>query len=450
MLFIPLLLLAIALYICGQRTYSLLIFFFFVFNGFQIIPEELFETGLGFSKPTDFALMYIFVLFGYGCFAYHDYIPLNKMTYLIAIYLAAILVIIGVNKFVYGIGWGDILKTSRNYFFVLAYYPLRRIKKEEVDLLLKILLYIVLFQSFLFAIQAFTGKALLAGAEDKSAPDLIYRFYNSPRMLYFFIFYTIFVQPLGKKQSLIAGVVLVITSFLPLHRSLTILVILTLSLGYILNVGNLKRFVRYLPYVLLIAIPLCVVLFAQIGSRTITDLQMVQEGDFSEMEDSEDFEEFEMDSESTFTFRIALLMERYLYARTDKWNEFFGLGLMSEDSPYTNNNLNFVIGLIDDKTGGVVQLESGDIAWSNFVVRYGYVGTLAYMIFYLGLAWFFFINRKDKLSLSLLLYMLLILGFSLTSDILYQVSRNVFVLMLFDFVINKKRYEENNSSDILV
>lgn len=104
MLFIPLLLLAIALYICGQRTYSLLIFFFFSFYGFQIIPDELFETGLGFSKSTDFALVYIFVLFVYGCFAYHDYIPLNRMTYLIAVYLAAILVIIGVNKFVYGIG----------------------------------------------------------------------------------------------------------------------------------------------------------------------------------------------------------------------------------------------------------------------------------------------------------------------------------------------------------
>ena len=71
---------------------------------------------------------------------------------------------------------------------MLAYYPLRRVKKEEVDQLLKILLYIVLFQSFLFAIQAFTGKAILAGAEDKSGGDLIHRFYNSPRMLYFFYF----------------------------------------------------------------------------------------------------------------------------------------------------------------------------------------------------------------------------------------------------------------------
>ncbi|MCS2894186.1 hypothetical protein [Parabacteroides faecis] len=450
MLFLPLLLLAIALYICGQRTYSLLIFFFFAFYGFQIIPEELFETGLGFSKPTDFALVYVVVLFGYGCFAYHDFIPLNKMTYLIAIYLMAILIIIGVNKFVYGIGWGDILKTSRNYFFVLAYYPLRRVNKEEVDHLLKILLYIVLLQSVLFAIQAFTGKAILSGAEDKSGGDLIHRFYNSPRMLYFFIFYTIFVQPLGKKYSIIAGVILVITSFLPLHRSLTIMVILTLSFGYVLNVGNLKRFIRYLPYVFLIVVPLGAVLFAQIGSRTVADLQMVQEGDFASMEDSDEIESFEMDSESTFTFRIAHFMERYLYARSNKLNEFFGLGLMSEESPYTNNNLNFVIGLVDDKTGGVVQLESGDIAWSNFVVRYGYVGTLAYLIFYLGLAFFFFVNRKDKLALSLLLYMLLVLGTSLTSDTLFQVSRNVFVLMLFDFIVDKKRYEENNGTDLPV
>ena len=449
MLFIPLLLLAIALYICGQRTYSLLIFFFFSFYGFQIIPDELFETGLGFSKSTDFALVYIFVLFVYGCFAYHDYIPLNRMTYLIAVYLAAILVIIGVNKFVYGIGWGDILKTSRNYFFVLAYYPLRRVEKEEVDRLLKILLYIVLFQSLLFAIQAFTGKAILAGEEDKSGGDLIYRFYNSPRMLYFFIFYTLFVQPLGKKYSTFAGIVLIITSFLPMHRSLIIMVILTLSFGYMLNVGNLKRFIRYLPYALLVAIPLCFILFAQDGSRTISDLQMLREGNFAEIEDSDEIENFEMDSESTFTFRIAHFMERYLYSKTNVMYEFFGLGLMTDDSPYTYNNFNFVIGL-PDENGGIYQLDTPDIAWSNFVARYGYVGTFAYLVFYIGLAWFFFVNRKDKLSLSLLLYMLLVLGTSLTSETLYQVGRNVFVLMLFDFIIDKKRNEENNSSNLLV
>lgn len=449
MLFIPLLLLAIALYICGQRTYSLLIFFFFSFYGFQIIPDELFETGLGFSKSTDFALVYIFVLFVYGCFAYHDYIPLNRMTYLIAVYLAAILVIIGVNKFVYGIGWGDILKTSRNYFFVLAYYPLRRVEKEEVDRLLKILLYIVLFQSLLFAIQAFTGKAILAGEEDKSGGDLIYRFYNSPRMLYFFIFYTLFVQPLGKKYSTFAGTVLIITSFLPMHRSLIIMVILTLSFGYMLNVGNLKRFIRYLPYTLLVAIPLCFILFAQVGSRTISDLQMLREGNFAEIEDSDEIENFEMDSESTFTFRIAHFMERYLYSKTNVMYEFFGLGLMTDDSPYTYNNFNFVIGL-PDENGGIYQLDTPDIAWSNFVARYGYVGTVAYLVFYIGLAWFFFVNRKDKLSLSLLLYMLLVLGTSLTSETLYQVGRNVFVLMLFDFIIDKKRNEENNSSNLLV
>ena len=449
MLFIPLLLLAIALYICGQRTYSLLIFFFFSFYGFQIIPDELFETGLGFSKSTDFALVYIFVLFVYGCFAYHDYIPLNRMTYLIAVYLAAILVIIGVNKFVYGIGWGDILKTSRNYFFVLAYYPLRRVEKEEVDRLLKILLYIVLFQSLLFAIQAFTGKAILAGEEDKSGGDLIYRFYNSPRMLYFFIFYTLFVQPLGKKYSTFAGIVLIITSFLPMHRSLIIMVILTLSFGYMLNVGNLKRFIRYLPYALLVAIPLCFILFAQVGSRTISDLQMLREGNFAEIEDSDEIENFEMDSESTFTFRIAHFMELYLYSKTNVMYEFFGLGLMTDDSPYTYNNFNFVIGL-PDENGGIYQLDTPDIAWSNFVARYGYVGTFAYLVFYIGLAWFFFVNRKDKLSLSLLLYMLLVLGTSLTSETLYQVGRNVFVLMLFDFIIDKKRNEENNSSNLLV
>lgn len=227
------------------------------------------------------------------------------------------------------------------------------------------------------------------------------------------------------------------------------MVILTLSFGYMLNVGNLKRFIRYLPYALLVAIPLCFILFAQVGSRTISDLQMLREGNFAEIEDSDEIENFEMDSESTFTFRIAHFMERYLYSKTNVMYEFFGLGLMTDDSPYTYNNFNFVIGL-PDENGGIYQLDTPDIAWSNFVARYGYVGTFAYLVFYIGLAWFFFVNRKDKLSLSLLLYMLLVLGTSLTSETLYQVGRNVFVLMLFDFIIDKKRNEENNSSNLLV
>lgn len=72
---------------------------------------------------------------------------------------------------------------------------------------------------------------------------------------------------------------------------------------------------------------------------------------------------------------------------------FFGLGLMTDDSPYTYNNFNFVIGL-PDENGGIYQLDTPDIAWSNFVARYGYVGTFAYLVFYIGLAWFFFDNRK--------------------------------------------------------
>lgn len=442
MLFLPLLLIAIVLYIGGQRTYSLLIFFFFVFSGFQIIPEEMFDTGLGFSKSQDFALMYIFALFAWGCFSYHDFIPLNKMTYLIAVYLAAVLIIIGVNKFSYGLGWTDIIKTSRSYFFVLAYYPLRRVSKQEVDRLFRILLVILLFQCLLFAMQVFTGKAILTGAEDKTESRFLYRFYNSPRMIYFFLFYVILVQPVGKKYSRIAAVILLVTIFLPMHRGLSIIVIMTLILGYLLNVGNLMRFIRYLPYFLLFAIPLGIILLAQLGSRTMADLQMLRDGNYAEMESADDIEDFEMDEESTFTFRVGHFMERYLYAQTNTLNKYFGLGLMPEDSPYTEHNFNFIMGLDNEEKGGIVQLETADISWSNFVVRYGYVGTVAYLIFYLGLTWIFFKNRKNKLALSLFLYMLLILGTSITSDLLYQVYRNVFILMLFDLAVIRKPEEK--------
>lgn len=436
MLFLPILIVAIVLYMAGYRLMSLFLFFFFVFEGFQIVPEELFDTGVGITKPLDFALVYVFVLFGWGCLYYHDFIPKNKMSLLIAIYLGGMLILIGANKFIFGVGWGDIIRTARNYFFVLAYFPLRRVSKEEFEKLLLMLLAVVVVQCCLFTLESFTGKALLVGADDKFEGSIPYRFYNSPKMLYFFILYLIFYQPLGKKSSKIVVAFLIFTFLLPMHRGLTIILGLVIAFGYFLYMGEMKKLIRFIPYFVLVAIPLAYILFVQVGERTLTDLKNVQEGQFSEIDSFEEFEDFEMDSESTFTFRIAHLTERLFYAQEKLSTQCFGIGLMSEDSPYTKNHFNFVIGLKDDKTGGTIQLDTGDIAWSNFVVRYGLVGTIAYLVFFIGLAYFFFTHRRDQLSLVLLLYMLFIFGSSFTSNLLYQVHRLVFVLMLYEVVKN--------------
>lgn len=445
MLFVPILVVAIILYMSGYRVYSVLLFCFFLFDGFQIVPESLFETPYGFSKATDFAWLYIIILFIWGCFFYNDFIPKNRMTYLIFIYLSMIFILILISRFVYGIGWGDIIRTSRNFFFVLSYFVLRRLDKKDIEYIFNILLVVLLIQCLLFIFQAFTGIPLLTGSEGLKSEGVISRFYNTPRMIYFFLFYVCFGSKFKNKLGYIIALILLITIFLPLHRGLSIVVILSILIGYVLQMRDLRRFIKYIPYFIIIFVPLAVILMYQLSSRTITDIQSVREGSFLE---TEDFEDFEVDSESTLLFRVGHFYERYVYAQDNFMNKYFGLGLMTENSRFTKDKFTFLIGLRDDKTGDTVQLDTSDIAWSTFVIRYGYIGTIVYLYFYFSLMYHFFKKRENDYAFSLFLLMILIFGFSITSDLLYQTSRLVFVFILYDLTLKNNSYEKGNSVDV--
>ena len=110
--------------------------------------------------------------------------------------------------------------SSRYYLFALSYFVLRRLTKEEISSILKILFCIVIFQSILFTIQGFTGIALLIGAESHKSAKLITRFYNSPLMLYFFVFYGIFNNPFTGKYKYISALICIVCVYMPLHLSL--------------------------------------------------------------------------------------------------------------------------------------------------------------------------------------------------------------------------------------
>jgi len=431
MLFIPILIVSIILYLNGKRTLSTILFFFFLFDGFQIIPEKFFETGMGISKSTDFALLYIIILFIYGIITTKDFIPINKLALLLGGYLLFIVCLIGISYYTYHIPFVEIIRTSRYYLFALSYFVLRRLTKEEISSILKILFCIVIFQSILFTIQGFTGIALLIGAESHKSAKLITRFYNSPLMLYFFVFYGIFNNPFTGKYKYISALICIVCVYMPLHRSLTISFILILILGLFLKMGKIKQFINYLPMLLLCVIPLVAVMGAQLASRTMNDINSVTTGEFV------DIEEIELGEESTLLFRIAHFYERYMHILEKPIETAFGSGLMAEESNYTNKKFDFIVGLENEKTGEIVQLETSDIAWSNLIIRYGIIGTLIYLTIYISIMIFYYKHRKVRYALSTFLYLLLLLFTSITSNQLYYVYMLVFPFMFFDMTLEE-------------
>ena len=441
MLFIPILIVSIILYLSGKRILSTILFFFFLFDGFQIIPEKFFETGMGISKSTDFALLYIIILFIYGIINTKDFIPINKLALLLGGYLLFIVCLIGISYYTYHIPFVEIIRTSRYYLFALSYFVLRRLTKEEISSILKILFCIVIFQSILFTIQGFTGIALLIGAESHKSAKLITRFYNSPLMLYFFVFYGIFNNPFTGKYKYISALICIVCVYMPLHRSLTISFILILILGLFLKMGKIKQFINYLPMLILCVIPLVAVMGAQLASRTMNDINSVTTGEFV------DIEEIELGEESTLLFRIAHFYERYMHILEKPIETAFGSGLMAEESNYTNKKFDFIVGLENEKTGEIVQLETSDIAWSNLIIRYGIIGTLIYLTIYISIMIFYYKHRKVRYALSTFLYLLLLLFTSITSNQLYYVYMLVFPLMFFDMTLEKNNPNLTNNEN---
>ena len=427
MLFIPLLILSIILYIVGNRISSVLIFFFFLFDGFQIVPEVLFNTHFGISKSIDFAFIYLISIFMYGFVKYEDYIPVNRITKLIMIYLSFIIVSIGISLLYYHIDLFEIIRTSRSYFFLLSYFIIRRLTKEEMTKLLKILFIVVLFQCCLFIIQAFTGIALLTGAESGRS-GVITRFYNVPLMLYFIVFYAIFHNPYNGWQKIITTIIPSVTMFLPLHRSLTIAFILCLFIGIYIKIGGIKKIVKYFPFLLILILPILLIVTKATGERTLTDIESVLNGEFIEVGD-----DFELNQESTFMFRMAHFFERFIDVTESNVGIIFGTGFMTEDSEYTYRHFNYQIGLTSDDTGDTVQLDTSDICWSNFIVRYGVIGTLLYIYIFFSITYIY--NKDVKvIGLPIILYMILLFIVSFTSDLMYQNRMLIFPLLLYNLL----------------
>ncbi len=442
MLFIPLLILSIILYVIGHRVSSVLIFFFFCTGGFQIIPEPLFETFVGISKGIDFAFVYTIILFAYGLYRFDDFIPVNPLSKIILGYIILLLIIIGYSLFYYHIPLGEVIRTSRSFFIILSYFVIRRLDKAQFNKVVYALLGITIIQCVLYTIQALTAIPLMTEAVGGGSYfGFIHRYYNFPRYLYLFFFILFFSTVKVHYKPWIISI-LAVALILPLSRSAILIVILLLFIGVLLKMENLKRLIKYIPIFLLVLGGVGLIVAKQIQGRTLTDIQSVLAGEFIEVVESDDSE---MEEGSTFIFRMALVFERYLDVIESDVSFFIGKGFCIDGSPYTNANFRYSIGLnVADRDGvdiGIAQLYSPDISWSNLILRYGIVGTIIYTLAFIYLA-IIILRKRSNYSISLFLYAIFMLMNSISSDILFIPFNFIPFYFFFDkaYYLQTKRH----------
>jgi hypothetical protein len=438
MIFISLIIVAILLYIWDYKVPAFLLFFFFITSGFNLIPEELTKFTF-FSKGSDYAFFILLGIIVIDAFFAKNYFKPDAFIYRLLPFGLFLVICIYYNKSSVGLGWSEIIRTSRYLFFWAAYLVFRNMERTQLEKLMKYLFIVTVFCSVLYILQIYFDTHILVKTEKSVATlfgNKIPRFYNHPDMLYFFIFMSLYCNPYKGITKIVISIILIVALLGAFHRSLLGAFIIAVSLGYILALPRLKR-IQTLSALSVIAV--FVIVFAGykfVHSRTYTDIRTVMSGNVTDMDiDIGDLRE------STFSFRIAHLLERNQYILDHPKAMLMGAGLMTEDSKTTGSMFDFDIGLVEELSGSTVQLDTGDISYSFLVLRFGYLGAILNLVLFIYLMVYFYKNRENKYGFfSFLFFVLTFVVSFFASNLSYPMT---FLLPLISYNIIKKTKIEN-------
>ena len=434
MLFVGLALLSIFLYIRGYKISALTVFFFFITTGFNLVPDELVALKAPLTKNSDYAFFILLGFFTISSIFTRDFFKVDTFALYLIAFFSFLFICILYNRFSLGIGWGEITRTVRYYFFWLAYFVFRSMSKEQLLDLFKIFFIVTVASSVLFLLQLVVNQNILV--EVNTSKSVVFgreftRFYNQPSMLHFFIFMGIYYNPFKGKWKIMTTTILILAFLGAFHRSHIGIFIVCLIIGFVLKLPKLKQ-------IQIVAIGSFFIIFIALfagnrfsHSRTFIDLKKVASGNVLDADiDVRDLKD------ATFTFRIAHFLERNEHILQKTSSVLFGGALLTEDSKMLDRFFDFKVGLIEELTGQIVQVDTADITYSLLVLRFGYLGSILFLILYLYLTVYFFKNKDNVFGHLSFLYMILSWGISFFSTNL--VTPITYLLPIMSYLIIRK------------
>lgn len=272
-------------------------------------------------------------------------------------------------------------KVFRMPLIILAFYLFRVIPTDSWNEFLRKGLYLVLAQSALYFLQ-FVGIHLLAGYNGRYGLMMgTNAAINIPKMTFFYIFYCLYNNDIKYRYII---VLLFVT-----------MVFMTFIRGYIFALGIGIAFYLYINREIkqtIIALILSIVLLplaqnviekkSTLNHSTSDDISQILTGNLRNIDETS----------GTFSFRIAMLVERFEYLESHTQFLFQGVGMIHEYSPNCWNRFKFHIGTYNE--GAYFQrcqIESGDNTWVPILLRYGIIGIVLHLLL-------FYISLKDAMK----------------------------------------------------
>lgn len=435
---VALLLFALSQWNQGKKVCSLLFLVFCICNAFRLIPIDFINSAI-LNKWFDWALLYTIgtitleLAYGNKLFDTNDDI-IGKIILFISIYCLIsflLTILLTAETMSYA------LQAYRHKLLFLSYFIIKTLNKDELYDLIRKISILVIVATLIFVLQPLGINLYQGGADTVSYSDQMIRYRNSPLYIQLFILVAVVTEFRYFKYPKISFLILLAGLILPMSRT-PIIVLAILCVIYILQQKRVKNTFMFSLLVGGAMVFLYPIIKYRFGSTdTMNDIQFVLN-----MKSSADFSSSEM---GTFSFRIAMLMERIEYL-WDTNNFLFGVGFPHEMSDYTRSHFCFQIGTWNPVYEMYSFLETPDNTWVALFMRLGFLGTLLFVFLFYKMGHLFYdsytINSFAAIGLLWITYLVFISNSGDTIGL--SAYHNHIMLFILIRLIQSEKYQDIN------
>lgn len=434
---IGIILLAAAYFLFRTKRYypSLLIFFLFLTNGFQVVPVQFLTAGAPVDKGTDFALLLTLLVTVTHFRRIKQLMVHFKILRWCLAMLGFIILEVFYSLFVMDYALVNVIQVFRPYLFLLSFMLFVFVPKETLERLFHTLAIITVCQAVLYLLQIVTKQTILLSAFGNEEVNITLtsgysRYYNIPSYLTPVLCYFLYVYR-SRLNVIHYLIILILFSAVvgPLHRSYILAIIAALSIYIFISQSRSNRIFLFA----VLGIGVYLISFIGVVSKrmdeTLADLQTTM-GTRLSLQTIDTYQ-------NTSLFRAAHLIERLEYIVKQPERIIFGIGLISDNTPQAAK-LPFQIGLISERTGQISKVDTGDLVWSFVVLNLGIFGSLLFAVFHIVFLVFFFKNIQLSFAKIGFLTVLTAVFTSMAGVEMLMVTFRVIIILLAIIVLKQQ------------
>jgi len=423
---------ALYTYYTKKYTIALVLFIFFCYRFFRLVPAYL----MRFDGP-DYAVGFMILAFLFGTHTIYMAKEDIKLRWYIVAMCIFLVISFGYSVIRYNLSPSNVFMASRMSLILPCYFLLKCLRQEWIEKTLTILYVITIIHGILYVVQCVTGIPVMGQTAEFDRATGSFRFLNFPPLSDFFLMISVLspnsieLPERFDKYKKYFPLVFMATTICTFGRLKIIATLVVLLYGLWLK-GKATLIIKVAVLTFILAIPFSEGLINRMNNdgKTKGDIEVLLNGGMQHMASTG------VNKGGTFTYRMAMLYERInRLSKEDFLDQVFGYGM-----EYNKDNRSSVVHF---KVGHA--LYTPDISYPVLIVKYGFLGTLIYLMIWFRMARICKKHKEDDLAFCTYLFIVSILLNDFSGSQITFFSWMIFPLLMTIYIQNREISNDCNT-----